>query len=322
MPAFAPAEILRAAHVLRGLAADQVQAANSGHPGLPLGMAAAAATLWMNHLRVSGRDPKWHDRDRFVLSGGHGSALLYALLHEAGFPVSLDDLRQFRQWGSITPGHPERTRTVGVEVTTGPLGQGLANGVGMAISEAMMEARFNRPGEKPLFDHHVYVMCGDGDLEEGISHEAASLAGRLRLAKLVVLYDSNKISIEGDVGLAFADDTPARFKAYGWRVLDCDGLDPASVDKALRKAKRSDRPTLVVCRTVIGFGSPNRAGTAKVHGEPLGEEELRLAKEKLGLPPDQSFFDPEDVRALWERRAAEMHRAALRSASRDRKSVV
>ena len=309
MPAFAPAEILRAANVLRGLAADEVQAANSGHPGLPLGMAAAAATLWMNHLRVSGRDPKWHDRDRFVLSGGHGSALLYALLHEAGFPVSLDDLRQFRQWGSITPGHPERTRTVGVEVTTGPLGQGLANGVGMAISEAMMEARFNRPGEKPLFDHHVYVMCGDGDLEEGISHEAASLAGRLRLAKLVVLYDSNKISIEGDVGLAFADDTPARFKA------------PASVDKALRKAKRSDRPTLVVCRTVIGFGSPNRAGTAKVHGEPLGEEELRLAKEKLGLPPDVSFYDPEDVRALWEKRAAEMHRAALRSARALRKAL-
>lgn len=321
MHAFDPAEILRAANVLRGLAADEVQAANSGHPGLPLGMAAAAATLWMNHLRVSGRDPKWHDRDRFVLSGGHGSALLYALLHEAGFPVSLDDLRQFRQWGSVTPGHPERTRTVGVEVTTGPLGQGLANGVGMAISEAMMEARFNRPGEKPLFDHHVYVMCGDGDLEEGISHEAASLAGRLRLAKLVVLYDSNKISIEGDVGLAFADDTPARFKAYGWRVLDCDGLDPASVDKALRKAKRSDRPTLVVCRTIIGFGSPNRAGTAKVHGEPLGEEELRLAKEKLGLPPDQAFYDPEDVRALWERRAAEMHRAALRSARALRKAL-
>ena len=241
MHAFDPADVLRAANVLRGLAADEVQAANSGHPGLPLGMAAAAATLWMNHLRVSGRDPKWHDRDRFVLSGGHGSALLYALLHEAGFPVSLDDLRQFRQWGSITPGHPERTRTVGVEVTTGPLGQGLANGVGMAISEAMMEARFNRPGEKPLFDHHVYVMCGDGDLEEGISHEAASLAGRLRLAKLVVLYDSNKISIEGDVGLAFADDTPARFKAYGWRVLDCDGLDPASVDKAL--ARRATRFT-------------------------------------------------------------------------------
>ena len=321
MHAFDPADVLRAANVLRGLAADEVQAANSGHPGLPLGMAAAAATLWMNHLRVSGRDPKWHDRDRFVLSGGHGSALLYALLHEAGFPVSLDDLRQFRQWGSVTPGHPERTRTVGVEVTTGPLGQGLANGVGMAISEAMMEARFNRPGEKPLFDHHVYVMCGDGDLEEGISHEAASLAGRLRLAKLVVLYDSNKISIEGDVGLAFADDTPARFKAYGWRVLDCDGLDPVSVDKALRKAKRSDRPTLVVCRTVIGFGSPNRAGTAKVHGEPLGEEELRLAKEKLGLPPDVSFFDPEDVRALWEKRAAEMHRAALRSARALRKAL-
>ena len=321
MPSLPPDQVLRAANVLRGLAADEVQAARSGHPGLPLGMAAAAAALWLGHLRVSGRDPLWFDRDRFVLSGGHGSALLYALLHEAGFPVSLDDLRRFRQWGSPTPGHPERTRTVGVEATTGPLGQGLANGVGMAISEAMMEARFNRPGEKPLFDHHVYVMCGDGDLEEGISHEAASLAGALRLSKLVVLYDSNGISIEGDVAAAFADDTAARFKAYGWRVLSCDGLDPAAVDKALRRAKRSDRPTLVVCRTTIGFGAPHKAGTAGVHGEPLGEEELRLTKAALGLPPEEAFHDPEDVRALWEKRAAEMHRAALRSERALRKAL-
>ena len=321
MASFTNEEVLRAANVLRGLAMDEVQAANSGHPGLPMGMATVAASLWLNHLRVSGRDPSWHDRDRFVLSGGHGSALLYALLHEAGFPVFLDDLKQFRQWGSRTPGHPERTRTVGVEVTTGPLGQGFANGVGMALSEAMMEARFNREGETPLFDHRVYVMCGDGDLEEGISHEAASLAGALKLSRLVVLYDDNNISIEGDTSVAFRDDTAARFKAYGWRVLKCDGLDPASVDAALRRARRADRPTIVICKTVIGWGSPNRAGTAKAHGEPLGPDEVRLAKEKLGLPPDETFHDPEDVRALWARRADAMHRAAIRSARLLRKTL-
>ncbi|MBQ7666878.1 MAG: transketolase [Kiritimatiellae bacterium] len=314
-------EIASAANVLRGLAMDQVQAAKSGHPGLPMGMATVAATLWLKHLRVSGVDPKWHDRDRFVLSGGHGSALLYALLHEAGFPVSIDDLKAFRQWGSRTPGHPELTRTVGVEVTTGPLGQGFANGVGMALSEAMMEARFNKPGEAPLFDHRVYVMCGDGDMEEGISHEAASFAGAHRLSRLVVLYDDNGISIEGNVADAFRDDTAARFKAYGWRVLKCDGLDPASVDAALKRARKSDRPTLVICRTVIGYGSPNRAGTAKAHGEPLGEDEIRLAKEKLGLPPEEKFYDPESVRALWADRAKAMHRAAIKSARQLRKAL-
>ena len=316
-----PEQITNAANVLRGLAIDQVEAAKSGHPGLPMGMATVAATLWLKHLRVSGLDPSWHDRDRFVLSGGHGSALLYALLHEAGFPVSIDDLKQFRQWGSRTPGHPERTRTVGVEVTTGPLGQGFANGVGMALSEAMMEARFNRPGETPLFDHRVYVMCGDGDMEEGISHEAASFAGALRLSRLIVLYDDNKISIEGDTSAAFRDDTAARFKAYGWRILSCDGLDAASVDSALKKARRSDRPVLIICRTVIGYGSPNRAGSAKVHGEPLGPEEARLAKEALGLPPDESFYDPESIRELWRERASVMHRAALKSARMLRKAL-
>lgn len=303
-----PEKIRSAANVLRGLSMDAVQKANSGHPGLPLGMADVAATLWLEHLEVSGKDPKWPDRDRFVLSGGHGSALLYALLHEAGFGVSVDDLKQFRQLGSITPGHPERTVTSGVEVTTGPLGQGLANAVGMAMSQAMLAARFNTP-DCPLFDHHVYVFCGDGDLEEGISHEAASLAGTLQLKKLIVFYDSNHISIEGSTDDAFLDDTPARFKAYGWKVLSADGHDPADIDKAIRKAKKADAPTLIVCRTTIGFGSPNKAGKANVHGEPLGVEEVKLTKQALGIPCED-FYDPEDVQALFAARGAKMHRAA------------
>ena len=313
MHAFDPAEILRAANVLRGLAADEVQAANSGHPGLPLGMAAAAATLWMNHLRVSGRDPKWHDRDRFVLSGGHGSALLYALLHEAGFPVSLDDLRQFRQWGSITPGHPERTRTVGVEVTTGPLGQGLANGVGMAISEAMMEARFNRPGEKPLFDHHVYVMCGDGDLEEGISHEACSWAGAMKLDDLVLVYDSNRITIEGPTSLALADDVKKRFASYGWKVLEADGHDYDAIRSAYRRAaKVKGQPVIVVANTVIGRGAPTKQDTADCHGAPLGAEETAALKRALGFDPERSFVVPDEVYKIFKSRTDSLHRFALK----------
>ena len=314
MKAFSPEEIKKAANVLRGLAIDEVQQANSGHPGMPMGMADVAATLALNHLRVSGAMPAWPDRDRLVFSGGHGSALLYALLHELGFGLSLDDLRGFRQLGTKTPGHPERGRTAGVEVSTGPLGQGFANAVGMALSQAMAAARFNAPGAE-LLAHWVWVLCGDGDLEEGISHEAASFAGALRIPRLVALYDSNGISIEGHVADAFRDDTPARFKAYGWRVLDCDGHDPASIDKALRRAKKLSLagPVLVVCRTTIGFGSPNRAGTAKVHGEPLGPDEVKLTKKTLGLPEDKPFHDPEDVRALFETRAAAMKRLARKS---------
>lgn len=303
-----PEKIRSVANVLRGLSMDAIQKANSGHPGLPLGMADVAATLWLEHLEVSGKDPKWPDRDRFILSGGHGSALLYALLHEAGFGISLDDIKQFRQLGSVTPGHPERTMTSGVEVTTGPLGQGLANGVGMAMSQAMLAARFNT-SDCPLFDHNVYVFCGDGDLEEGISHEAASLAGTLQLKKLIVFYDSNHISIEGSTDDAFLDDTPARFKAYGWKVLSIDGHDPAAIDKAIRKAKKAEAPTLILCRTTIGFGSPNKAGKANSHGEPLGVDEVKLTKQALGLPPED-FYDPKEVQGLFAARAAKMHRAA------------
>ncbi|MBQ9726906.1 MAG: transketolase [Kiritimatiellae bacterium] len=314
MKAFAPEQIKKAANVLRGLAIDEVQKANSGHPGMPMGMADVVATLALDHLRVCGSMPDWPDRDRLVFSGGHGSALLYALLHELGFGLSLDDLKGFRQLGSKTPGHPERGRTAGVEVSTGPLGQGFANAVGMALSQAMAAARFNAPGAE-LLAHWVWVLCGDGDLEEGISHEAASFAGALKIPRLVALYDSNGISIEGHVEDAFRDDTPARFKAYGWRVLACDGHDPAAIDKALRRAKKLslEGPVLVVCRTTIGFGSPNRAGTAKVHGEPLGPDEAKLAKKALGLPEDESFHDPADVRALFEARAAAMKRLARKS---------
>ena len=322
MKAFSPEEIKKAANVLRGLAIDEVQQANSGHPGMPMGMADVAATLALNHLRVSGAMPAWPDRDRLVFSGGHGSALLYALLHELGFGLTLDDLRGFRQLGTKTPGHPERGRTAGVEVSTGPLGQGFANAVGIALSQAMAAARFNAP-DAELLAHWVWVLCGDGDLEEGISHEAASFAGALRIPRLVALYDSNGISIEGPVADAFRDDTPARFKAYGWRVLDCDGHDPASIDKALRRAKKLSLagPVLVVCRTTIGFGSPNRAGTAKVHGEPLGPDEVKLTKKALGLPENEAFHDPADVRALFEARAAAMKRLARKS-ERARKAAL
>ena len=295
-----------AANTLRCLAADEIQTAKSGHPGVALGLADVAAVLWLKHLKVWGGDAKWADRDRFVLSGGHGSALLYALLHLSGHGLSLDDLRQFRQLGSKTPGHPEYGHVPGVETTTGPLGQGIAAGVGMAIAEQMLAARFNTP-ECTLVDHRTWVTCGDGDLEEGISHEACSLAGTLGLNKLILLYDSNHISIEGDVALAMADDTRKRFQSYGWEVLDCDGHDYAVIDKALRKAMRSTaKPVLVICRTIIGKGSPNKANSAACHGSPLGDEELRLTKQALGFDPDASFFVPEAVQELFDARARRM----------------
>lgn len=300
--------LLLAANTLRCLAADEVQAANSGHPGVALGLADVVACLWLRHLKVCGADPAWADRDRFVMSGGHASSLLYAVLHLAGFELTLDDLRQFRQLGARTPGHPEFGVTPGVETTTGPLGQGIAAAVGMAVAERMLAARLNAEG-RTVVDHRTWVTCGDGDLEEGISHEACSLAGALGLGKLTLLYDSNDISIEGPIGLAVADDTKRRFESYGWRVLTCDGHDFADIDRVLRKAARSeDRPTFIICRTVIGKGSPNKAGTAASHGAPLGPEELRLTKQALGFDPDASFVVPEAVRALFDARTAKMRR--------------
>ncbi len=312
MRGFSTDDFQNTANTIRGLAMDAVQKANSGHPGLPMGMADVAAVLWLRHLNHTSASPRWMNRDRFILSGGHGSTLLYSLLHLAGFNVSLDDLAQFRQLGSNTPGHPELGRTDGVEATTGPLGQGLANGVGTALAERMMAARFNTDGTT-LFDHHTYVFCGDGDMMEGISHEASSLAGHLKLNKLILFYDANKISIEGSTEVTFTEDVKARYKAYGWRVIDIDGHDFNQIDTAIRKAKRTaDAPTLIICRTVIGKGSPNKAGTAKVHGEPLGADEVRLAKQALGLPADQPFFVPDTVRACFETRNAAAKRTANR----------
>ncbi|WP_457654644.1 transketolase [Rhodocaloribacter sp.] len=289
------------AGVLRGLAIDAVEQAGSGHPGLPMGMADVAAVLWARRLRHDPRDPQWPDRDRFVLSAGHGSMLLYALLHLTGYDLPMEELMRFRQWGSKTPGHPEYGHTPGVETTTGPLGQGFANGVGMAMAERLLAERFNRDGF-PLVDHHTYVLASDGDLMEGLSHEAASLAGHLGLGKLIVLYDDNGISIDGPTALSFTEDVPKRFEAYGWHTMRVDGHDPEAVDAALEAAKAvTDRPTLLACRTVIGFGSPNKAGSASVHGAPLGPDELRRAKEALGLPVEPPFFVPDDVRAFTEK---------------------
>lgn len=284
----------QAIYTLRFLAADMVEQARSGHPGLPMGAAAMAFTLWTRHLRHNPRNPRWPGRDRFILSGGHGSALLYSLLYLSGYDLTLDDLRAFRQWGSRTPGHPEYGLTPGVETTTGPLGQGFANGVGMAIAQAHLAALFNRPGY-PLFDHYIYAIVTDGDLMEGVSAEAASLAGHLRLGKLIYLYDDNRISIDGSTNLTFSEDRARRFEAYGWQVLRVeDGNDVEAIDAALRAAQADERPSLILCRTIIGYGAPTRQGTAKAHGEPLGEEELRAAKEAIGWPLEK-FYVPEDV---------------------------
>lgn len=301
-------DMVLVANTLRCLAADEVQTAKSGHPGVAMGLADVAAVLWLKYLKVWGGDEKWADRDRFVMSGGHGSALLYALLHLAGYPLSIEDLRQFRQLGSKTPGHPEYGEVPGVETTTGPLGQGIASAVGMAIAEKMLAARFNAEG-RTLVDHRTWVTCGDGDLEEGISHEACSLAGALGLNKLIMFYDSNRISIEGPISLAVADNPVRRFLSYGWQVLECDGHDFVAIEKAIRKAMRSEsKPVLIICHTVIGKGSPNKADTAASHGAPLGEEELRLTKQALGFNPDESFVVPERVRECFADRIAKMKR--------------
>ena len=283
------------ANAVRFLSADAVERAQSGHPGMPMGMAEVAAVLFGRHLRFDPDDPDWPDRDRFVLSAGHGSMLLYALLHLAGYrDMSLDELRRFRQLGSLTAGHPEYGRAPGIETTTGPLGQGITTAVGMAIAERVMQARF---GDR-LVDHRTWVLAGDGCLMEGISHEAISLAGHLRLSKLAVLWDDNSVCIDGPTDLAVSDDQPARFRASGWQVFEVDAHDIGAVDTALARTRDSDRPTLIACRSTIGFGAPNMAGTAAVHGAPLGADELDAARAALGWP--HGPFDlPRQVRENW-----------------------
>ncbi len=286
------------ANAIRALAMDAVQAANSGHPGMPMGMADIAETLWRHHLRHNPADPHWLDRDRFVVSNGHGSMLLYALLHLSGYDLPMAELKRFRQLHSRTPGHPEVDVTPGVETTTGPLGQGISNAVGMALAEKLLGAEFNRPGFD-VIDHRTYVFLGDGCLMEGISHEACSLAGTWRLNKLIALYDDNGISIDGDVKGWFNDDTPGRFEACGWTVLrNVDGHDFAALDAAISEAHRSDKPVLVCCKTRIGQGSPNRAGTAKAHGEALGDAEIALTRAALGWS-SAPFEIPADVAQAW-----------------------
>jgi transketolase len=289
----------RAIQTIRFLSADAVQKANSGHPGLPMGAAALAYTVWTRHLHHNPRNPLWVNRDRFVLSGGHGSALLYSLLHLTGYDLSLNELMNFRQLDSLTPGHPEYGLTPGVETTTGPLGQGFANGVGMAIAEAHLASEFNEQGFE-IVDHIVYAIVTDGDLMEGIASEAASLAGHLKLGKLIYLYDDNHISIEGSTDLAFTEDRAARFDSYGWHTqVVSDGNDIHAIDEAIKKAKADHRPSLILCRTTIGFGLPTRAGTSKAHGEPPGDEELNAAKTSAGWPLEPKFFVPDDVRTLF-----------------------
>jgi transketolase len=292
------------ANAIRALSMDAVQAANSGHPGAPMGMADIAEVLWHDFLKHNPGNPRWWNRDRFVLSNGHASMLLYSLLHLTGYPVALDELKTFRQLGSRTAGHPERDLDMGIETTTGPLGQGLANAVGFALAEKLLAGEFNREA-LPIVDHHTYCFVGDGCLMEGISHEACSLAGTLKLGKLIVFYDDNGISIDGKVVDWFTDDTPKRFEAYGWHVVrNVDGQDADAVTAAIKKARaRKDQPSLICCKTIIGFGSPNKQGTKSAHGEALGPDEVALARKTLGweFPP---FVIPDDIRAAWDHREA------------------
>jgi len=310
----------RAVNTIKGLTIDAVQKANSGHPGMPMGMADATFVLWHSHLKHDPSDPTWPDRDRFVLSAGHGSMLLYSLLHLTGYDLSLDDLKAFRQWGSRTPGHPEVGHTPGVETTTGPLGQGFAMGVGMAFAERWLRERFG----PELVDHWTYGVVSDGDLMEGVAAEAASLAGHLRLGRVVYLYDDNEITIDGSTALSFTEDRAARFTALGWHVQTVDGHDRDAVHNAILAARQDDRPSLICCRTRIGKGSPNKEGSEKSHGSPLGAEEIRLTKIGMGMDPDASFVVPQDVvaelraenaartsrRAEWEARLAAHPRRA------------
>ncbi|HUV88570.1 MAG TPA: transketolase, partial [Anaerolineae bacterium] len=284
-------------NTIRFLAVDAVQKAKSGHPGTPMGAATMAYTLWDRFLKHNPRNPHWPNRDRFILSPGHASMLLYALLHLTGYDLPLDELKNFRQWGSKTPGHPEYGLTPGVEVTTGPLGQGFSNGVGMAIAERWLADHYNRLGHQ-IIDHYVYALVSDGDMQEGVTSEAASLAGTLRLGKLIYLYDDNDIQIEGPTDTVFSENVARRFRAYGWQVLGpLDGQDIAAIEKAIGEAQADTaRPSLIICKTVIGYGSPAQA-TAKVHGEPLGEENVREAKDTLGWPQEPAFHVPQEVLA-------------------------
>jgi transketolase len=286
---------------IRTLSIDGVQKANSGHPGAPMGAAPMAYTLWTRFLRHAPSRPDWPDRDRFVLSAGHASMLLYSLLHLTGYDVSIEDLQSFRQWGSKTPGHPEYGLTPGVEATTGPLGQGFANAVGMAIAEARLAAEFNR-GDEVIVDHWTYTLCSDGDLQEGIASEAASLAGHLRLRKLVALYDDNHVQLDGPTSMAWSEDVVGRFQAYGWHAVHVeDGNDIEEIAAAIEDARADDRPSLIAVRTHIGFGSPNRQDTQKAHGQPLGADEVKLVKEAYGWDPDRTFYVPDEARDLFRR---------------------
>jgi transketolase len=317
-------------NTIRTLSIDAVEKANSGHPGMPMGAAPMAYVLWTRHLRYDPADPEWNNRDRFVLSAGHGSALLYSLLFLTGYALTVDDLKHFRSWGSKTPGHPERGVTPGVDVTTGPLGQGFGNAVGMAMAERWLAATFNRPGHE-IVDHRTYAIASDGDLMEGVASEAASLAGDLHLGKLIVLYDANQITLSATTNVTFLEDVGARFAAYGWQVQEIDGMDVAAVDAALTKARADEaRPSLIVARTHIGFGSPNKVDTFQAHGEPLGKDEVRLTKRAYGWPEDAQFLVPEEaqrefakmsvrgtqLRADWQR-MMDSYRAANRDLARD-----
>lgn len=291
----APATDLQqlAINTIRTLSIDAIQAANSGHPGLPMGAAAMAYTLWQKHLRHNPTNPKWHNRDRFVLSAGHGSMLIYSLLHLTGYDLSLEEIKNFRQWHSQTPGHPEYGETAGVETTTGPLGQGAATAVGMALAEAFLANHFNRDGHD-IVDHYTYALVSDGDLMEGVAIEAIALAGHWGLGKLIYLYDDNKITLDGDTDMTFTEDISARFASQGWHTLKVeDGNDIEAIDKAIKEAQAvTDKPSLISVRTIIGFGSPNKQGTSDAHGSPLGDDEIRLVKEQFGWNPDEKFYIP------------------------------
>ena len=291
------------ANAIRALSMDAVQKANSGHPGAPMGMADIAQVLWTDHLKHNPASPEWFDRDRFVLSNGHGSMLLYSLLHLTGYPLTMDDLRNFRQFGAHTAGHPEVDHHLGIETTTGPLGQGIANAVGMALAEKLLAEAFNQPFHR-IIDHHTYVFLGDGCLMEGVSHEACSLAGTLQLGKLICFYDDNGISIDGEVHGWFTDDTPKRFEAYGWHVVpNVDGHDAAAIEKAIQAAKaEKTRPSLICCKTIIGWGSPNKQGTEATHGAPLGDAEIAATRTQLGWNAEP-FVIPDDIRAGWDAKA-------------------